>query len=143
MLRHKAELMYRASLNNRDRTTILMYNNPLPDVADSSQQDSISRYIPSWEEADQVTISSKHPNTDTTQTYMHLQDTCSCRCLVLHPSTQEKCHIFFHFLSTHYSICFIPTKACHVYITKVYSVVGPGKTCSRVHEVVDIFWGQS
>ncbi|XP_025106976.1 uncharacterized protein LOC112571853 isoform X1 [Pomacea canaliculata] len=53
MLRHKAELMYRASLNNRDRTTILMYNNPLPDVADSSQQDSISRYIPSWEEADQ------------------------------------------------------------------------------------------
>lgn len=62
--------------------------------------------------------SSKHPNTDTTQTYMHLQDTCSCRCLVLHPSTQEKCHIFFHFLSTHYSICIIPTKAYHVYITR-------------------------
>ena len=49
MFRHKAELMYRSSVNNSDRTTILLHNNPLPDITElSGQADSISRYLPSW-----------------------------------------------------------------------------------------------
>ena len=49
MFRHKAELMYRSSVNNSDRTTILLHNNPLPDITElGGQADSISRYLPSW-----------------------------------------------------------------------------------------------
>ena len=49
MFRHKAELMYRSSVNNSDRTTILLHNNPLPDITElSGQADSVSRYLPSW-----------------------------------------------------------------------------------------------
>lgn len=48
MYRHKTELMYRSSLNNKDRTSILLHNNPMPDITETGQVDSISRYLPSW-----------------------------------------------------------------------------------------------
>ncbi|XP_070192554.1 uncharacterized protein [Littorina saxatilis] len=47
MYRHKTELMYRSSVTNMDRTSILLHNNPLPDIT-GGQADSISRYLPSW-----------------------------------------------------------------------------------------------
>ncbi|KAL8612522.1 hypothetical protein ACOMHN_053776 [Nucella lapillus] len=51
MYRHRTELMYRSSLTNMDRTSIIMHNNPLPDIAGTTggqEPDSISRYMPSW-----------------------------------------------------------------------------------------------
>ncbi|KAK7499466.1 hypothetical protein BaRGS_00009118 [Batillaria attramentaria] len=48
LYRHKTELMYRSSLTNEDRTSILLHNNPMPDITETGQADSISRYLPSW-----------------------------------------------------------------------------------------------
>ena len=47
-LKHKRDLMYRASKNNEDRTEILVHNNQPPDVAVSQDDPDISRYLPSW-----------------------------------------------------------------------------------------------
>ncbi|KAK3102844.1 hypothetical protein FSP39_014374 [Pinctada imbricata] len=47
-LKHKIDLMYRASRNNQDRTEILLHNNQLPEVALSQEEPDVSRYLPSW-----------------------------------------------------------------------------------------------
>ncbi|XP_046572049.1 uncharacterized protein LOC124280200 [Haliotis rubra] len=48
--RHKTGLMYRSSQANNDRTNILLFNNPLPDITDGDK-DNIARYMPSWVES--------------------------------------------------------------------------------------------
>ncbi|XP_076447477.1 uncharacterized protein LOC143284569 isoform X2 [Babylonia areolata] len=49
LYRHKTELMYRSSINNMDRTSILLHSNPMPDITGTGVgADSISRYLPSW-----------------------------------------------------------------------------------------------
>ena len=45
---HKLQLMYRSSLNNQDRTALLEYNNPVPDVGNVENQEGVGRYLPSW-----------------------------------------------------------------------------------------------
>ncbi|OWF54589.1 uncharacterized protein LOC110443162 isoform X2 [Mizuhopecten yessoensis] len=45
--KHKMDLMYRASVNNMDRTRILNHNNPLPDLAEG-EDNCVGRYLPSW-----------------------------------------------------------------------------------------------
>ncbi|CAH1784289.1 unnamed protein product [Owenia fusiformis] len=47
-LQHKTEMMYRTSHRNEDRTRIMTFNNPLPDMNNKEGNDSISRYLPSW-----------------------------------------------------------------------------------------------
>jgi len=48
-LRHKTELMYRSSQTNNDRTKVMLFNSPLPDV--SSNDEGIQKYLPSWDDA--------------------------------------------------------------------------------------------
>lgn len=50
VLRHKTELMYRSSQTNNDRTKVLLFNSPLPDVCGS--EEGIQKYLPSWEAAE-------------------------------------------------------------------------------------------
>ncbi|KAL5014786.1 hypothetical protein ScPMuIL_009056 [Solemya velum] len=45
---HKTDLMYRASQSNKDRTDVLMYNSPMPAVANKNAEKSINHYLPSW-----------------------------------------------------------------------------------------------
>lgn len=45
-VRHKTELMGRSSKLNQDKTNILLYNNPLPDLVNSSGDEGIDRYLP-------------------------------------------------------------------------------------------------
>ena len=52
VLRHKTELMYRSSQTNNDRTKVLLFNSPLPDV--SSNDEGIQKYLPSWDDAASV-----------------------------------------------------------------------------------------
>lgn len=47
-LRHKSDLMYRASVSNQDRTEVLTFNNPLPEFHEGSE--GIDQYLPSWQE---------------------------------------------------------------------------------------------
>lgn len=47
-LQHKTEMMYRCAQRNEDRTRIMTYNNPLPDINNMQGSESISRYLPSW-----------------------------------------------------------------------------------------------
>jgi len=47
-VRHKMELMARSSEINKDKTNILLYNNPLPDLTNASGEEGIDRYLPSW-----------------------------------------------------------------------------------------------
>ncbi|CAL1531356.1 unnamed protein product, partial [Lymnaea stagnalis] len=48
LLRHKTELMYRSSQTNKDRSNILLHNNPLPDV--SGEEESIDKYLIPWDD---------------------------------------------------------------------------------------------
>ena len=48
--RHKVELMFRSSNINQDRTKVLLYNNPPPDLNDQEGKEGIDRYLPSWAE---------------------------------------------------------------------------------------------
>ena len=45
--RHKTELMYRASVNNQDRTNILNIENPV-DALNTEQDQGVGKYLPSW-----------------------------------------------------------------------------------------------
>jgi hypothetical protein len=55
MYRHKTEIMYRSSVINEDRTSVLLHNSPLPDITETGgQPDSISRYLPSWSDDQSV-----------------------------------------------------------------------------------------
>ena len=45
--KHKVELMYRSSQNNEDRSRILLFNNPVPNLNNLEGYESVSRYIPS------------------------------------------------------------------------------------------------
>ena len=47
-IRHKRELMGRSSKLNQDKTNILLYNNPLPDLVNASGEEGIDRYLPTW-----------------------------------------------------------------------------------------------
>ncbi|XP_071816137.1 uncharacterized protein [Apostichopus japonicus] len=47
-IRHRMELMYRSSLANEDKTSVLLHNNPMPDFNDLNGSDGIERYHPSW-----------------------------------------------------------------------------------------------
>ena len=58
--RHKVELMYRSSHINRNRSSVLMYNNPMPDLNNESGEESVNRYMPSWMGDDTVSIVIKH-----------------------------------------------------------------------------------
>ncbi|XP_067935612.1 uncharacterized protein [Watersipora subatra] len=51
-IRHKTELMGRSSKINQDKTNILLFNNPLPDLVNASGEEGIDRYLPSWLESD-------------------------------------------------------------------------------------------
>ncbi|KAK2157576.1 hypothetical protein LSH36_188g00010 [Paralvinella palmiformis] len=42
------ELMFRSSNINRDRTKVLLYNNPPPDLNNQEGTEGIDRYMPSW-----------------------------------------------------------------------------------------------
>lgn len=46
--RHKVELMSRSSKVNADRMQILAYNSSFPDLVNSSGEEGIDRYLPSW-----------------------------------------------------------------------------------------------
>ena len=46
--RHKVELMFRSSNINQDRTRVLLYNNPPPDLNNFEGTEGIDRYMPSW-----------------------------------------------------------------------------------------------
>lgn len=46
--RHKVELMFRSSQINKDRTGVLLHNNPAPDVTNHHGDKSVGRYMPSW-----------------------------------------------------------------------------------------------
>lgn len=47
-IRHKIELMGRSSKINADKTGVLLHNNPLPDLVNSTGEEGIDRYLPSW-----------------------------------------------------------------------------------------------
>lgn len=47
-MRHKTDLMYRASVTNQDRTEVLTFNNPLPEFHERTE--SIGQYLPSWQD---------------------------------------------------------------------------------------------
>ncbi|XP_052780152.1 uncharacterized protein LOC128217219 isoform X3 [Mya arenaria] len=47
-MRHKVDLMYRASVANKDRTEVLNFNNPLPEIHENSG--SVDQYLPSWQD---------------------------------------------------------------------------------------------
>lgn len=49
-VRHKIELMGRSSKLNQDKTNILLYNNPVPDLVNASGEEGIDRYLPTWVE---------------------------------------------------------------------------------------------
>ncbi|KAL4226165.1 hypothetical protein ACF0H5_014152 [Mactra antiquata] len=49
-MRHKSDLMFRASVSNQDRTEVLTFNNPLPEFHERT--DSIDQYLPSWQDFD-------------------------------------------------------------------------------------------
>jgi len=44
-IRHKIELMERSSKINQDKTDILLYNNPVPDLVNASGEEGIDRYL--------------------------------------------------------------------------------------------------
>ena len=47
--KHKCEIMYRSSHMNEDRTRVLLYNNPPPNLNDwAGEQSGPDRYMPSW-----------------------------------------------------------------------------------------------
>lgn len=47
-MRHKSDLMYRASVSNQDRTEVLTFNNPLPEFHERCE--GIDLYLPSWQD---------------------------------------------------------------------------------------------
>lgn len=47
-MRHKSDLMYRASVSNQDRTEVLTFNNPLPEFHERCE--GIEQYLPSWQD---------------------------------------------------------------------------------------------
>lgn len=49
-LRHKIELMGRSSKINADKTGVLLFNNPPPDLVNAAGEEGIDRYLPSWVE---------------------------------------------------------------------------------------------
>ncbi|XP_064605599.1 uncharacterized protein LOC135470528 isoform X2 [Liolophura sinensis] len=53
-LRHKLQLMHRSSMTNADRTRVLTFNNPFPDLNNLDGEDSIDRYLPSWMDSDTI-----------------------------------------------------------------------------------------
>ena len=50
--RHKVEIMFRSSHINEDRSRVLMFNNPIPNVNNVGGEESCSRYMPSWANAE-------------------------------------------------------------------------------------------
>nr|KAG5708411.1 hypothetical protein BaRGS_026138 [Batillaria attramentaria] len=59
LYRHKTELMYRSSLTNEDRTSILLHNNPMPDITEtvpasrqrgmSARSEMLRRFQSEWQ----------------------------------------------------------------------------------------------
>ncbi|KAH3777775.1 hypothetical protein DPMN_179223 [Dreissena polymorpha] len=49
-MRHKIDLMYRASVSNKDRTDVLKFNNPLPELHTGAT--GVDQYLPSWQDQD-------------------------------------------------------------------------------------------
>ncbi len=54
--KHKVELMYRSSHTNEDRSRILLFNNPLPNLNNWAGDESCGRYMPSWSARQAVCI---------------------------------------------------------------------------------------
>lgn len=46
--KYKVDLMYRSSQTNEDRSGVLMYNNPMPNLNNQEGEESVIRYMPSW-----------------------------------------------------------------------------------------------
>ena len=57
-MRHKSDLMYRASISNQDRTEVITFNNPLPEFHDPKAE-SINKYLPSWQDDESVSTINK------------------------------------------------------------------------------------
>ena len=57
-MRHKYDLMYRASISNQDRTEVITFNNPLPEFHDPKAE-SINKYLPSWQDDESVSTINK------------------------------------------------------------------------------------
>ena len=76
--KHKCEIMYRSSHMNEDRTRVLLYNNPPPNLNDwAGEQSGPDRYMPSWvPETDSVStrcyISCWAPNSQSVSTHRHM-----------------------------------------------------------------------
>ncbi|XP_071082973.1 uncharacterized protein [Haliotis cracherodii] len=74
--RHKTGIMYRSSQANNDRTNILLFNNPLPDITDGDK-DNIARYMPSWVESMSDTSEPEYVKWLTSRTQRMLADDTS------------------------------------------------------------------
>ncbi len=46
--KHKCEIMYRASHMNEDKSRVLLFNNPPPNLNNWTGDESCQRYMPSW-----------------------------------------------------------------------------------------------
>ena len=61
--KHKCEIMYRSSHMNEDRTRVLLYNNPPPNLNDwAGELSGPDRYMPSWA-----------PDTQSVSTHCYIQ----------------------------------------------------------------------
>ena len=47
-LRYKVELMFRSSTINEDRSQVMLYNDPIPNVNNREGEEGVARYMPSW-----------------------------------------------------------------------------------------------
>ncbi len=54
--KHKCEIMYRASHMNEDKSRVLLFNNPPPNMNNWTGEESCQRYMPSWIATESVSI---------------------------------------------------------------------------------------
>ena len=54
--KHKCEIQYRSSHMNEDKSRVLMYNNPPPDLNNWTGEETVGRYIPSWADDESVSL---------------------------------------------------------------------------------------
>ena len=72
--KHKVELMYRSSHTNEDRSRILLFNNPLPNLNNWAGDESCGRYMPSWVDDQSVRIPHEYTSDEFHDTNMSLND---------------------------------------------------------------------
>ena len=54
--KHKCEIQYRSSHMNEDKSRVLMYNNPPPDLNNWTGEETVGRYMPSWADDESVSL---------------------------------------------------------------------------------------